>query len=156
MDEGVIRKVTNCDLARIIELENKCFNNNMAYSPRQLKYLITKANSNCLAEVLKETLRGFIIILYKKECKVAGVETLNVDPPFQGNGIAKKLLKAAEEEMLQKNIKKIRLEVSMGNIPAVKLYEKSGFRIKSILKNYYYNEHHGTHDAFRMIKELTT
>ncbi len=79
---------------------------------------------------------------------------MNVDPPFQGNGIAKKLLKAAEEDMFQKSIKKIRLEVSMGNIPALKLYEKSGFRIKSILKNYYYNEHNGTLDAFRMIKEL--
>lgn len=156
MDEGAIRKITNCDLARIIELENKCFNNNMAYSPKQLKYLITRANSNCLAEVLQETIRGFIIILYKNECKVAGVETLNVDPLYQGNGIAKKLLRAAEEEMPQKNIKKIRLEVSMGNIPAIKLYEKSGFRIISILKNYYHNEYHGTNDAFRMIKELTT
>ena len=65
-------------------------------------------------------------------------------------------INAAEEDMLHKNIKKIRLEVSMGNIPALNLYKKSGFRIKSILKNYYFNEHHGTHDAFRMIKDLTT
>jgi len=156
MDFGVIRKITSGDLDRIIEMERKCFNKYVAYTPRQLKYLITIANSNCLAETIQETLRGFIIVLYKKGTVVAGIETLNVDPMFQGNGIGKKLLKAAEEEMYPNGIKMIRLEVSAGNVSAIKLYEKSGFRKIRILKNYYYYKQCGTYDAYRMIKELTT
>ena len=50
MDSGIIRKITAKDLRCIIELERKCFNKYTAYNPRQLKYLITTANSNCLAE----------------------------------------------------------------------------------------------------------
>ena len=156
MDFGVIRKITSGDLDKIIELEKKCFNRYVAYNPRQLKYLITMANSNCLAETIQETLRGFVIVLYKKGTVVAGIETLNVDPIFQGNGIGKKLLKAAEEDMYSNGIKNIRLEVSAGNSLAIKLYEKSGFRKIRILKNYYTYKQYGTYNAHRMIKKLTT
>ncbi len=156
MNFGVIRKISQDDLDEIIKLEQKCFNSYIAYTPKQLKYLIIKANSNCLAESFEEILRGFIIILYKQKSQIAGIETLNVDPRFQGNGIGKKLLKAAEEDMHKKCIKKIRLEVSTSNTIALKLYEKSGFRKIALIKNYYNYEHFGTQDAFRMVKELTT
>lgn len=156
MSSGVIRKITSGDLDRIIEMERKCFNKYVAYTPRQLKYLITMANSNCLAETIQETLRGFIIVLYKKGTVVAGIETLNVDPIFQGNGIGKKLIEAAEEAMYPNGVNKIRLEVSVGNVSAVKLYEISGFRKIKMLKNYYHYKQYGSYDAYRMIKELTT
>lgn len=156
MDKGLIRRITSSDLDRIIELERKCFHENIAYTPNQLKYLITKANSNCLTETIEDILRGFIIVLYKKGTEVAGIETLNVDPIFQGKGIGKKLLKAAEEDMYDYGIKKIRLEVSLYNISAINLYEKTGYRKKNILKNYYKNTQYGTYDAYRMIKELST
>ena len=103
-----------------------------------------------------ELIRGFIIVLYKNGSGVAGIETLNVDPIFRGNGIGRKLLIAAEKEMFTRAIRSLRLEVSTGNIPAIALYEKSGFRKTSILKNYYKNQNFGTNDAFRMTKELTT
>jgi ribosomal protein S18 acetylase RimI-like enzyme len=95
-------------------------------------------------------------VLYKKGTEVAGIETLNVDPIFQGRGIGKKLLKAAEEDMYDYGIKKIRLEVSLYNISAINLYEKTGYRKKNILKNYYKITQYGTYDAYRMIKELST
>lgn len=151
-----IRKITINDLDRIVELEKKCFNRFIAYTPRQLKYLISVANSNCLAESINNKLRGFIIVLYKKGTNVAGIETLNVDPIFQGNGIGKKLLKAAEEDMYPRFIKKIRLEVSVGNISAIKLYEKFGFIKINFLKDYYRYKQYRSNDAFRMIKELET
>ena len=156
MNYGVIRKIITDDLESIIELERKCFNKFIAYTPRQLKYLITYANSNCLAEFINEKLRGFIIVLYNDCTNVAGIETLNVDPLFQGNGIGKKLLKAAEEDMYSRFIKKIRLEVSVGNYSAIKLYEKLGFRIVALLKDYYNYKQYKSYDALRMVKELET
>lgn len=155
MDNGLIRKIVEDDLSEIVNIEKKCFNNYIAYTPKQLKYLITKANSNCLLEHIKDITRGFIIILYKKNTEVAGVETLNVDPLHQGKGIGKKLLHAAQEEMINRDIKKIRLEVSVGNQKAINLYEKLGFRKIALLKNYYYYEHNESHDAFRLVKDLT-
>lgn len=156
MNFGVVRKISPYDLDEIVRIERKCFNSYIAYTPKQLKYLITKANSSCLAESFEEILRGFIIVLYKQKTQIAGIETLNVDPRFQGNGIAKKLLHAAEEDMYRRSIKRIRLEVSTLNTIALKLYEKSGFRKTALIKNYYKYEHSGTKDAFRMVKDLTT
>jgi len=156
LDLGVLRKADINDLQKIIEIEHICFDYNIAYTPYQLRYLLTKANSHCLVESIDKDIRGFIIVLYKKRTKVAGIETLNVNPVYQGYGIGKKLLLGAEEDIFSKNIKKIRLEVSTGNIPAIKLYQKSGFRVSALLKNYYYHNHFGTKDAYRMIKELTT
>ncbi len=156
MDFGIIRSITLFDLDKIIELEKKCFNKFIAYTPKQLKYLITRAHSLSLAEISHEVLRGFIIVLYKNGSRVAVIETLNVDPMFQGNGIGKKLLLAAEKEMNSRGIKSIRLEVSIGNNSAIKLYEKSGFSKIAILRNYYMNNQFGSRDAFKMVKELIT
>ncbi len=156
LDFGVVRKATHIDLPNIIKLERACFRDELAYSPKQLKYLITRANSNCLVETYEDEIRGFLIVLYKKGTGVAGIETINVDYSHRGKGIAKKLLSSSEEDMFSKGIRKIRLEVSMGNTAAINLYQKSGYRITSILKDYYYFEHFGTHDAYRMVKELTT
>ena len=156
MDIGFIRKIEPTDLDKIIEIENKCFDNFIAYSPKQLKYLITKANSDCLLEAIQEIPRGFIIVLLKRNSDLAGIETLNVDPMYRGKGIGKKLLKAAEEEMIVKGIKKIRLEVSTNNKCAINLYERSGFRKTAFLKDYYKHMHYGSYDAFRFVKLLTT
>jgi len=156
LDFGEIRIATLSDLPEIINLEKKSFEKEIAYHSKQLKYLITRANSHCLIETHKDEIRGFLIVLFKKGTGVAGIETISVDPAHRGKGIARRLLVSAEEEMPPKGIRKIRLEVSMGNTPAVTLYQKSGYRIASILKNYYYFNHHGTQDAYRMVKELTT
>lgn len=156
MESSYIRELEIQDLDRVLELEKICFNENIAYNYKQLKYLIENANSYCLAELNNQYIRGFIIVLYKNGSKVAGIETLNVDPIFRGTGIGKKLLMAAEKDMYSRFIRRIRLEVSTGNTPALNLYKKSGFRITEILKDYYKHQCFGTTDAFRMVKEITT
>ena len=49
------------------------------------------------------------------------------------------------------NVKKIFLDVAEDNLPAIKLYEKSGFHLIHRRKGYYQN---GTTDALIYIKEL--
>ena len=151
-----IRIIQSSDLQKIAELENRCFTDNNAYSKKQLKYLITKANSYCLADVQDERIRGFIIVLFRKGTHVAGIETISVDPIFRGMGIAKKLLTEVEKEMQLRSIKYARLEVSSGNTSAINLYEKSGFKKISVLKDYYTFQYYGTNDAYRMIKYIAT
>lgn len=63
---------------------------------------------------------------------------------FKGQGIASKLM----EKLLLEDYHNITLEVRESNIPAIKLYEKFGFKKISIRKNYYGNE-----SAILMIKE---
>ena len=149
-----IRKIQPSDLHQIVNLERKCFSEQNAYSQRQLKYLITKANSCCLAELQNGMIRGFIIVLFRKGTTVAGIETINVDPQYRGLGIGQKLITAAESEMYPQSIKRVRLEVSSGNISAIRLYEKLGFKKIALLENYYFFQYYGSSNAYRMIKDL--
>jgi ribosomal-protein-alanine acetyltransferase len=151
---GFIRNAHIDDLEQIITIEQECFKGDHAYSPQQLQYLLTKANSLTLVETKEKHIRGFIIVLLHKGAHVAGLETIDVDPVFQKQGIALRLLSAAEEELKQKNIQRIRLEVSTKNHSAINLYEKQGYKKTKVIKNYYQFDHDGSQDAFQMIKEL--
>jgi ribosomal protein S18 acetylase RimI-like enzyme len=135
-------------------LENHCFGALLAYSRRQLKYLLTNARSCSLVETSNQEIRGFIIILYRKRSTVAAIETLDVDPRYHGQGIGLRLLKAGEEEVIAAGMKSIRLEVSINNLPALRLYEKAGYRTTEFLSYYYLNQHDGTRHAYRMVKRL--
>jgi len=149
-----IRKASLNDFERIVDLEITCFTSELAYTRRQLRYLLTKANSTVLVETINTIVRGFIIIVYRKGTRVAGIETINVDPVYRKQGVGLRLLNAAEECLRKRGIHKIRLEVSTTNRAAVMLYENAGFKKTALLKNYYLYNHDGSRDAFRMIKQL--
>ena len=149
-----IRKASLDDFERIIELENTCFTSELAYTRRQLRYLLTKANSTVFVETTNTIVRGFIIILYRKGTRVAGIETINVDPAFRKQGVGLRLLNAAEEDIRKKGMRKIRLEVSTTNHAAIMLYKNGGFKKIAFLKNYYLYDHDDSRDAIRMVKEL--
>ena len=149
-----IRIATPDDFERIVELEKLCFPKEHAYTRRQLYYLLIKANSTVLVETTGTLVRGFLIILYRRGTTVAGIETINVDPTHRKKGIGLRLLSVAEEHLRKKGIHKIRLEVSIANNAAIKLYEHTGFQKIMLLKKYYHYDHEGSRDAYRMVKEL--
>jgi ribosomal protein S18 acetylase RimI-like enzyme len=149
-----IRTATLKDFERIVELEGMCFPKELTYSRRQLRYLLTKANSTVLVWTENLLIRGFLIVLYRKGATVAGIETINVDPLFRNKGIGLRLLTSAEQLLIKKGIRKIRLEVAITNQAAIKLYEHVGFQKTRLLRHYYYYDHDGSRDAYRMVKEL--
>jgi ribosomal protein S18 acetylase RimI-like enzyme len=153
-DPLIVRTALPDDFECIVELEHACFEGDLAYSRRQLQYLVFNANSIVLVETVKEVIRGFLIVLYRTGSSVAGIETVNVDPAYRKRGVAARLLAAAEEDIRKKGAKKIRLEVSTANHAAIALYEHAGFKKIGLLKNYYSYEHDGSRDAIRMIKEV--
>ena len=153
-DNSRIRIATLKDFERIVALENLCFPKEHAYSRRQLRYLLTKANSTVFVEIHSQLIRGFLIILYRKGTSVAGIETINVDPAYRNKGIGLRLLIKAEEHLGKKGIKKIRLEVAVTNQVAIQLYEHAGFEKTILLRNYYYFDHESSRDAYRMVKKL--
>jgi len=149
-----IRPAVLSDFERIVEIENSCFPHELAYSRGQLRHLLLHAHSTVLVETYKRHLRGFVIVLYKTGTSVAGIETINVDPSYQNQGIGARLLTAAENDVRSRGMKKIRLEVATSNRAAIQLYKRAGFTILSLLPRYYLYDHAGSRDAYRMIKEL--
>jgi ribosomal protein S18 acetylase RimI-like enzyme len=151
---GQIRRVVQGDFERIVAIENTCFPKKMAYSRRQLHYLLFHAHSTVLVETHNTVIRGFVIILYRRGTRVAGIETIDVDPAYRNQGIGHRLLSATEDDIRKKGMTVIRLEVATTNQAAIALYKNAGFSTTALLKNYYLHNHNGSRDALRMIKEL--
>lgn len=60
--------------------------------------------------------------------KVIVIRTFVVHPDFFKNKVGESLMKFAEKEAKRCGMKSIRLDVYENNIPAIKLYEKMGYR----------------------------
>ena len=73
------------------------------------------------------------------------IEYIIVHEECRKQGIGSKLL----NELEKNNIKNITLEVRESNITAIEFYQKNGYRIEAVRKNYY-----GTENGYLMLKEL--
>ncbi|UEL49831.1 GNAT family N-acetyltransferase [Terrisporobacter hibernicus] len=56
------------------------------------------------------------------------IYTFAIHPDYWCQGVGKELLKFAEKQANKMNIKVLRLDVYEKNLPAIKLYEKFGFK----------------------------
>jgi ribosomal protein S18 acetylase RimI-like enzyme len=151
---SIIRPASGDDLDAISEIEQKCFVGPIAYSKRQLAYLLLRANSASFVESCGGVIRGFVIVTYRQRSLTGHIETIDVDPTHTKLGIGLRLLTFAEENMRKLGKHWSQLEVSEGNKVAFKLYKKAGYTLKERVKGYYRFEHEGTHDALRMVKAL--
>lgn len=62
-----------------------------------------------------------------EEEEIIVIHTFAIHPDYQGRGIGRRLLNFAEEYSRTQGVKVIRLDVSIHNTPAIKLYEKYGY-----------------------------
>ncbi len=151
---SIIRPASGNELDAISEIEQKCFSGPIAYSKRQLAYLILHANSASFVESCGCVIRGFVIVTYRHRSLTGHIETIDVDPTYTKLGIGLRLLTFAEKDMRKRGKRWSQLEVSESNKVALKLYKKAGYTLKERVKRYYRYEHGGTHDAIRMVKAL--
>lgn len=69
----------------------------------------------------------------------AHITTIAVKPELRRRKIAEALLERIIDECYKNEIKYITLEVRASNVPAIKLYEKYGFKSLGTRKGYYQN-----------------
>ncbi len=137
----MIKKAKKENLKFLYDLENKVFTNDpFALSKESFKYHILK-NYLYVFEI-DEKIVGYILWLERKN--YFRLYSLAIDSDFQALGIASKLLEYSFENLKNKNYS---LEVKITNIKAIKLYEKFGFKIKKVLKDYYEDS-----DGYLMVK----
>jgi len=151
---GKVRHAEEHDFERIMEIENTCFPGELAYSRDQMRRLVYKANSITLVEDGEDSLRGYLTMLMRRNSDTACLETIGVLPDFQNEGVGTRLLAEAEQRLVEKGMRRFRLEVSAGNEAAIAMYQRAGYNITDIIPFYYQFDHHGTRTAFRMEKIL--
>lgn len=72
-----------------------------------------------------------------KDSELFVIHALGVHPAFSGKGIAKQMVQKAIETAQKNDAKTIRLDVLLGNFPAVKTYKKMGFNYIDTIQMFY-------------------
>lgn len=144
----------------ISALENRCFTTD-AQSPRSLRYLLRRAHAVTLLATLQIQPVGYVMLLFRRNSRVARLYSIAVDQASREHGIARSLVAAAEQAARENGATEIRLEVRQSNEASQRLFTRSGYRVTEQLPGYY--SHHGGHqdgnengyeDGLRMQKYL--
>jgi ribosomal protein S18 acetylase RimI-like enzyme len=91
---------------------------------------------------------GFVVL--QKVADEAYIQNIMVDPGRQGKGLGTALVDLAVVWCRTNGVKNIKLDVDTQNFPALKVYEKAGFRVDGARPNAYPRGESG----FVMTKEL--
>ena len=139
----MIIKANISDLNELYNLECSLFSpQEFRLSKESLRYHLKK--NTILIFKDENVIVGYILWLKRKNCY--RLYSLGVIQKYRSQGIAKELLEYSFNTLL---IEKYTLEVNCKNYKAIVLYEKYGFKIKKVLKDYY-----GVlGDGYMMVKE---
>ena len=104
-------------------------------------------------------LRGFLcMVLIDNNHRMTDdevyIEMLGVDPAWRGQGVAHQLMSYAEAVATQQGAAQLTLTVVSDNTPAINLYQKMGFKIKSEQRSRLLKWITGHAGYYEMVKSL--
>lgn len=147
-----IREVSPSDLDQIVEIEKRAFSVG-PYSRAMLKRMFRMRRSfNYVAEDSGK-IAGYVSAIPIDET-TGDVESIAVDPAYQGRGIGGMLLDHIEAEMKKRGLKRSILEVRDMNFESIGFYRKHGYVEIEHMVTYYHEYFRGSKGAFRMEKAL--
>jgi [ribosomal protein S18]-alanine N-acetyltransferase len=154
-----IRPAQAGDLSAIMAIENHCFTTD-AWSEENLDIYLQESLHNSAVPLVmafgraaaddNEIPAGYCLgNMIKKNHGV--IISLAVDTNFRGLRLGRELLERVCNSLRNVGARKITLEVKPENLPAIQLYETSGFQKTRILPHYYPDGN----DAQRMTRHYT-
>lgn len=143
-----IRPMLNRDILNVVEIDRKSYSQPWGVNEffREINY--NKFGRYFVAEVDNKIV-GYIGSWFLGD--LIHITTVAVDPQYRRKGIGEMLLNFIIEMGKKEKVKKVVLEVRVSNIIAQKLYEKLGFKIEKIKKEYYPDN---KEDAYYMVKDV--
>jgi [ribosomal protein S18]-alanine N-acetyltransferase len=144
-----IRSYRPTDLDCLYQIDQTCFEPDIAYSHSELAFYVRDPRST--VKVAEETgeIVGFVLGRVEHD-SLAHVITLDVVSEARRKGVGTRLMRVMHREFLRRNAEISVLEVSAENKSARRFYERLQYRYACILPGYYA----GRIDAFRMFCHL--
>lgn len=125
----IIEKFSEKNFEEIEKIEKEAFNE--PWSKEVYMKLIEKDNVFVYGAKVEDKLVAFILLMDMID--VVEIIRLAVKKEYRRQGIGEEILR----EFISNSDKDIFLEVRISNEKAIKLYEKIGFKLLNIRKNYY-------------------
>ncbi len=122
-------------LAQAAQLEKECFSE--PWSLEGLRSELTNPTARFLAAVSGEALAGYLGL--HAVCGEGYIANVAVAEAFRRQGVARALLRAAEDIARKENLEFLSLEVRAGNLSARSLYESEGYVLIGARPGFYDN-----------------
>ncbi len=143
-----IRVVSERDLADIFKIELEAFGKK-AYPKWVFQQGMKLLGRTFIVAELDGRAIGYVMAHAKG--RTGEILSIAVHPKHRRKGIGKLLMKEIIKKLQNEfGVKRIKLQVKVSNKPAIKLYERLGFKIGTRLKKYYSNGE----DAYEMYLDL--
>ncbi len=143
----IIRTAVYRDLEDIFRIELESFK--IPYPKKYLAALLALAGDLFLVAETQEGIVGYAVGILRLN-HIGHIVSIAVTKRWRRKGIGTRLIRELERRFKERNMKASRLEVRVSNKPAIKLYEKLGYKVVDRIENYYPDGE----DAYLMFKEL--
>ncbi len=169
----VIRRFQNTDFDTLWRIDQACFDEQMAYSQRELAFYMRRPGAFTLvaeapvdakapdpkvtddkvtdgirpAGIKKETL-GFIVAEAVR--RSGHIITIDVVAKARRLGVGSALLNAAEDQLREAGVRAVTLETAVNNEAAIRFYKEKAYFVEKTVRGYY----SGQLDALEMVKDL--
>lgn len=143
-----LRSPTPADFEALYEIDQACYEPEIAYSRRELRRYLRFPGAECVIAEAEEKIAGFCIAAH--EGAQGHVITMDVLEPFRRMGMGAALLKEVEDRLAAKHVQEIFLETATDNLPGIAFWTRHGYRKQGVRKGYY----PGGRDAYTMSKTI--
>ena len=136
-----VRKYQPEDFLRLLEIDQACFVEGIAYAKEEMRYFLCMPTAISLVGSQDEQIMGFVIadrFRPRRASRSMGkIITIDVAPEAQHSGMGTLLISSAEAELKQAGCDYVSLEVAVDNEPALRFYKKHGYSVLKVLPHYY-------------------
>ncbi len=143
-----LRNNTPEDFDTLHEIDQLCYEDEVAYSKRELRAYLSFRGSECVVAEADGRIAGFCISARQGERGY--VVTIDVLPQFRRLHVGTALLEEIEHRLAANGVREVALETATDNDSAVAFWKKHGYRSRGVREGYYPNGR----DAFSMVKLL--
>lgn len=145
----MIRPATLADLDALARLEQRAFDTDRL-SRRSFRHLLTRGHALTLVDEAGGELRGYVLLLLRRGTSLARLYSIAVAPEHLRQGVARRLVEAAEAAAVEHRCMLLRLEVRRDNAASLGLFHRLGYRDIGVYPGYYED----AMDALRLEKYL--
>jgi ribosomal-protein-alanine N-acetyltransferase len=127
------------DFDDLYAIEEVCFQHPQRFTRRYMRQLIASSNSATWKAEENSTMVGFAILEWAQQISgvVGYIATIEVLPEFRKRSVGAELLRRLEGSANAERAIAIWLHVDMENAPAIRLYERLGYRNSGRADHYY-------------------
>lgn len=129
MENLLIEKVKDCDIEEINEISKEYWPEDGDYGFTTLKRVTDQGFSFCMKK--KEKVIAFCLITEKK--RKMNIYLIAVKKGYEGKGLGKTIMNYALTNARNKGYSYFKLNVSVTNTIAIKMYKKFKFKIKKYI-----------------------